>query len=171
MKLPFLRKATTGDEPLVLAMTGARLGEAVLFAGQSPGLALPLAARTGLSGRCLVVGPPDVTGRIEAAATREGLLVETSGQWPGDGTFDLAVVEATGDWTAAASSCRSAVRGGGRAIVVAGVAHWGLLSRFMRSGGEVVEADAVVRALTAAGWQRARAIGEREGLVFVEGFR
>ena len=57
MRLPFLRKAATGDEPLVVSMTGARLGDTVVFAGQSASLVLPLAARTGLSGRCLVVGP------------------------------------------------------------------------------------------------------------------
>ena len=59
MRLPFLRKAASSDEPLVVSMSGARLGDTVVFAGQSASLALPLAARTGLSGRCLVVGSPD----------------------------------------------------------------------------------------------------------------
>ena len=171
MKLPFLRKATTGEEPLVVAMTGARLGEAVLFAGQSPALALPLAARTGLSGRCLIVGVPEVTGRLAAAATREGLLVETAALPPGDATFDLAVIEATGDWSRAAAACRSAVRAGGRVIVVAGSAREGLVARLTRSPKESPAADAIVRSLTDAGWQRARLIGERDGLTFVEAFR
>lgn len=171
MKLPFLRKATTGEEPLVVAMTGARLGDAVLFAGQSHALALPLAARAGLSGRCLIVGPPEVTSRVEAAATREGLLVETTALPPGDGTFDLAVVEATGDWRAAAAACRNAVRAGGRVIVVAGSAREGLVARLRRSREEAPGADMIVRSLTEAGWQRARSIGERDRLTFVEAFR
>ena len=35
MPLPFLRKARTGGEPLVVSMTGARLGDAVLFVGKT----------------------------------------------------------------------------------------------------------------------------------------
>jgi hypothetical protein len=171
MKLPFLRKPATGEEPLVVAMTGVRLGDAVLFAGRSPALALPLAARTGLSGRCLVVGPPDVTGRIQASATREGLLVETADEPPADGAYELAVLEAAGDWRSIAGSCHDAVRSGGRVIVVAGSPREGLVARLTRGRVDAPAAEAIVRALSESGWHRAREIGEREGLKFVEAFR
>ena len=82
MRLPFLRKSATGDEPLVVSMTGVRLGDSVVFSGRSIALVLPLAARAGLSGRCLIVGSPDATAALETTATREGLLVETADRFP-----------------------------------------------------------------------------------------
>ena len=169
MKLPFLRKAITGDVPLVVSMSGARLGDAVLFAGRSASLVLPLAARTGLSGRCVVVGQPESTARLEAAATRAGLLIETAEQFPADRSFELAVVEATADWTAAGAGARKSVRDGGRIIIVAGSPREGLLARLSAKPPEI-SADAIIETLSSQGWRRARPIGARDGLVFVEAF-
>ena len=169
MRLPFLRKAATRDEPLVVSMSGARLGDPVVFAGQSASLVLPLAARTGLSGRCLVVGSPDSTTAIEAAATRDGLLVEAAERFPADRTFELAVVEAVGEWATSAAAARDAVRGGGRIIVVTGAPARGLLAR-LRARPAEVSVDAIVETLTRQGWLRTRAIGGRDGLTFVEAF-
>jgi len=169
MRLPFLRKGTISDEPLVVAMTGARLGDTVVFAGQSASLVLPLAARTGLSGRCLVVGPPGATAALEASATREGLLVEVADSFPTDRASELAVVEAVGEWATATAGLRDAVRGGGRIVVVAGSPRKGLLARLSARPPEVAP-DAIVRTLSAQAWQRARSVGERDGLVFVEAF-
>jgi hypothetical protein len=169
MRLPFLRKRATRDEPLVVSMSGARLGDQVVFAGQSASLALPLAARTGLSGRCLVVGSPDHTTVLEAAATRDGLLVEAADRFPADHTFELAVVEAVGEWAATAAAARDAVRSGGRIIVVTGVPARGLLARLQARPAEVA-VDAIVETLTRQGWLRTRAIGGRDGLQFVEAF-
>jgi hypothetical protein len=169
MRLPFLRKAITGDAPLVVSMSGARMGDAVLFAGRSASLALPLAARTGLSGRCLVVGQPGSTARLEAAATRQGLLVETAEQFPADRSFELAVVEATAEWAAAAAGAREAVRDGGRIVVVAGSPREGLLARLSSRPPEI-SPDTIIETLSAQGWRRARPIGARDGLLFVEAF-
>ena len=169
MRLPFLRKASTGDEPLVVSMTGARLGDSVVFAGQAAALVLPLAARTGLSGRCLIVGPPDATAALEATATREGLLVETADRFPDDRSFELAVVEAAGDWPAATGGVRNAVRSGGRVVVVSGGRQTGLLSRFTATQPSVA-AELIVRTLEGQGWQRTRSIGGRDGMSFVEAF-
>jgi len=169
MRLPFLRKATTGDEPLVVSMSGVRLGDAVVFAGHSASLVLPLAARTGLSGRCLVVGLPEVTAALEATATREGLLLEAADRFPSDRSFELAVVEASGGWVVASADARDAVRGGGRIIVVAGSLRMGLLSRFNARPAEV-SPESIVETLASQGWQRPRPIGGRDGLLFVEAF-
>ena len=169
MRLPFLRRAATSDEPLVVSMSGARLGDAVAFAGHSASLVLPLAARTGLSGRCLVVGSPDHTGTLEAVAARDGLLVEAADRFPADRSFELAVVEAVGEWAASAAAARDAVRGGGRIIVVTGATSRGLLARLMAPPAEV-SVDAIVETLTRQGWLRTRAIGGRGGLQFVEAF-
>ncbi|MBK5297931.1 MAG: hypothetical protein JJE40_12305 [Vicinamibacteria bacterium] len=169
MRLPFLRAAATRGEPLVVSMSGARLGDAVLFAGQSAALALPLAARTGLSGRCRVVGRPESTAALEAAATRDGLLIETADRFPTDRSFELAVVEAVGEWIAAAAGAREAVRGGGRIVVVARSARQGLLAWFSARSPEI-SAEAIVDTLSSQGWQRTRPIGGRDGLQFVEAF-
>jgi hypothetical protein len=169
MRLPFLRKGTVSDEPLVVSMTGARLGDTVVFAGQSASLVQPLAARTGLSGRCVVVGPPEATAALEASATREGLLVEVTDSFPTDRAFELAVVEAIGEWATATGGLRGAVRGGGRIVVVAGTPRKGLLARLSARPAEVAP-EAIVRTLSAQGWQRARSVGERDGLAFVEAF-
>jgi len=167
MRLPFLKPAAS-SEPLILAMSGIRLGDAVLFAGRSASHLLPLAGRVGLSGRCVVVGSPDVTGPLEATATREGVLVETTPMAPHDQSFDLAVVEAVGDWAADAAAIKSAVRAGGRVLVVAGEARGGLLARL--SARPSIAAGDIVGGLTRGGWARARAVGERDGLLFVEAF-
>lgn len=169
MRLPFFKQSATSAEPLVVAMTGVRLGDSVLFVGRSAPLLLPIASRTGLSGRCLVVGPADDVQRLEAAATSSGVLVETAVMFPGDGAFDLAVLEAVGDWSKAAADVRTSVRSGGRIIVVAGEQRAGLLSRWT-STPTPVDTDAIVRTLSSSGWHRARAVGERDGLHFVEAF-
>lgn len=169
MRLPFLRKAAAGDQPLVVSMSGVRLGDTVAFAGLAASLVLPLAAKTGLSGRCLVVGPPEATAQLEAEATREGLLVEAAEQFPTDRSFELAVVEAVGEWPRATAGARDAVRGGGRLVVVLGAPPRGLLTR-LRATPPAISADAVIQTLSSQGWQRTRAIGGRGGLLFVEAF-
>lgn len=168
MRLPFLKPAAS-SEPLILAMSGIRLGDAVIFAGRSAAHLLPLAGRTGLSGRSVIVGPPEVTEPLEAAATREGVLVETLPVAPADHSFDLAVVEAVGDWTAAATNLKAAVRAGGRVLVVAGEPRGGLLARLSPRPSPVPGGD-IVETLTREGWARARVIGERDGLLYVEAF-
>lgn len=169
MRLPFLRKVVAKDEPLVVSMSGVRLGDSVAFAGPSAALALPLAARTGLSGRCLIVGTPEVTSALESTATKEGLLVEVAEHFPTDRSFDLVVVEGVGEWAAAAAGARSAVRSGGRVVVVSGSVPKGLLAR-LRSSTPALPPEAIVQTLSGQGWQRARAIGGRDGLLFVEAF-
>ena len=169
MRLPFLKKAATDSEPLVVSMTGARLGDPVAFWGSNPALALPLAARVGLSGRALAVGPS--ARSIESAAVKEGLLVEAADDFPGDGSFDLAVVETASGWERAAAAAKQTVRQGGRVVVVSGAPVSGLRALFGSTGDSSLSADAIVSELHRAGWQRARAIGAREGMTFVEAFR
>ncbi len=169
MRLPFLKKAAAGDEPLVVSMSGARLGDPVLFWGATPSLALPLAARVGLSGRALIVGP--TAASIEAVATREGLLVETAAEFPQDGSFDLAVVEAASGWDLAAAAALAAVRHGGRIVVVSGTPRSGLRALIGSAPPAAASDDTVVATLARHGWQRGRGIGGRDGLTFVEAFR
>lgn len=166
MRLPFLRKPEH-DEPMVVAMTGIRLGDKVHFWGSRSDLLLPLAARVGLSGQFTIIsrdGP-----RLKALAEREGVLVDADGTLRPDAGFDLAIVQAEGDWAAALGPLLAATRPGGRVIVISGAPAGGLLGRFRGGSRDGPPEARVIQALAEAGWSRARGIGEREGLRFVEG--
>lgn len=170
MKLPFLR-TSEHDEPLVVSMTGTRLGDSVLFAGTSRALILPLAARTGLSGRLVLIGDGDAAKRLEATAARDGVLLELASKAPAGAAFDLAVIETVEGWRAAVASVHPSVRSGGRVIVIAGQPRKGLLGALRSGGGPPPPPnEEIVEVLRVAGWQRIRPIGEREGLRFVEAF-
>ena len=165
MQLPFLQKTDPG-EPLVVAMTGIRLGERAIFAGSDPDLLLPLASRVGLSGQMLVVSP--AAAALQSRAEREGVLVDAAGDAPPGAGFDLAVVRAEDDWRGALRPLLAAVRPGGRVIVIAGRHARGLLAKFSAAPSEAPDGAAITLELVQAGWTRARSIGEREGLTFVE---
>lgn len=167
MKLPFLRKAER-DEPLIVSMTGVRLGDRLLYVGTIAALFEPLAARAGLSGQTTVVAPDAES--VRAAAERDGVLIEGAQTIPTDRSFDLAIVEARGDWADVVRSALGAVRLGGRLIVIAGEPRsW--LGR-LRGPAESSPSDTdIVRAIEAAGWTTARAVGGRDDLRFVESFK
>ena len=116
-----------------------------------------------------MLGSPDVTGAIEAAASREGVLVETATAAPGERVFDLAVIEIGERWEADAENVLQAVRPGGRLITVSGAPRTGLFGK-LGSAAPPVAPDAVVARLTRLGWHRVRPIGERDGVSFVEAF-
>jgi hypothetical protein len=170
MKLPFLRTPQHQDDPTVVAMSGVRLGDKVHFWGAVPALLLPLAARSGLSGQVTVISPDSAP--LLSAAEREGLLVESASAPVPDAGFDLAVIHTDGAWTSALGSLLAATRPGGRLIVIAGQPPSGLLGR-LRAGPAVADPTEpeIVAAVGGAGWKRVRAIGEREGMRFVEGVR
>jgi hypothetical protein len=167
MKLPFLRK-TERQEPLVVSMTGIRLGDRLLYVGGNADFFEPLAARVGLSGQTTIVASdPDA---LKTAAERDGVLIDAVTTIPSQGDFDLAVVETRGAWPDAVSSLLGPVRVGGRLIVIAGARRgW---RGHLRAPAEPAPPDSeIVRVLEAAGWTPARGIGSRDGVRFIEGFR
>ena len=169
MKLGFLRKPAREEAPLVVSMTGVRLGDRVIFAGTNPAMVMPLAARTGLSGQFLAVGAG--AADLKTRAEREGHLVEAATAPPADGSYDVAVVEASGDWTGAIASLLAAVRPAGRIVVVIGAPVHGPLAFLKASASRGPEPALVVESLGRAGWHRARSIGGHDGLEFVEAMR
>lgn len=169
MKLGFLRTPAREESPLVVSMTGVRLGDRAIFAGSSAELLVPLAARTGLSGQLLALGPH--AADLKTSAEREGHLVEASEVPPADGTYDVAIVEASGDWIPLVGSLLHAVRSGGRIVVVIGARAQGAFAFLKPAGQSGPEVATVVQSLEEAGWQRARGIGGRDGLEFVEAVR
>jgi hypothetical protein len=169
MKLGFLRKPARDESPLVVSMTGVRLGDRVIFAGSSLPLLMPLAARTGLSGQVLAIGAN--AADLKARAERDGHLVESADVPPSDGSYDVVIVEASGDWASMLAPLLHAVRTGGRIVVVIGVRAQSPLAFLKSSGSRESEPAAVVDRLGRAGWHRARSIGGRDGLEFVEAVR
>ena len=170
MKLPFLRTPQHQDEPTVVAMTGVRRGDKVHFWGKLPALLLPLAGRSGLSGQVTVISPD--AAELVSAAEREGLLVDSASAPLSDAAYDLAVVHTDGAWTTALGPLLAATRTAGRLIVIAGDPPAGLLGRLRGTAATTGPTDAeLIATMTGAGWRRVRAIGQRDGLRFIEGVR
>jgi hypothetical protein len=167
MRLPFLMRKNEREEPLVVSMTGARLGDQIIYAGTTPAFFMPLSARAGLSGQLTLVAPN--AEDLKRAAEREGLLIEALTTPPPAGNYDFAILEARGPWIDDLSRLRATVRSGGRIIVIAGEPR-GLIARLRGPAEPPPPDDAIVRALEAEGWTRGRGIGEQNGIRFVEAF-
>jgi hypothetical protein len=164
MKLPFLRKPER-EEPLVVSMTGVRLGNRLLYVGVTPALFEPLAARVGLSGQTTLVGADAAT--LKTRAERDGLLVDATATVPRDASYDLAVVEARDAWTGSLRDILAAVRPGGRLVVIAGEPR-GWLGRLRAPEESSGSESEIVRSLEASGWSSARSIGGQGELRFLE---
>jgi len=175
--------------PLVVGMTGVKLGDHVLQIGCSNGGPLAaIAAKVGLSGRALaIVADQASMARAQKAAANLGVLVEvelnSNPRLPvDDATFDLVIVDdAAGAFSALRPEERGAtireaariVRPGGRAMIIGATPPQGISALLSR--GPVVPSIAMsgeaTSALQNAGFRGARRLAERDGLVFVEGIR
>jgi len=123
-----------------------------------------------LSGQVTVISPD--AAELVSAAEREGLLVDSAPAPLPDAGYDLAVVHTDGAWTSTLEPLLDATRHSGRLIVIAGDPPAGLLGRLRGVAAASGPADAdVIAAITGAGWKRVRAIGERDGVRFLEGVR
>jgi SAM-dependent methyltransferase len=177
---------------LALAMTGVRMGERLLMVGDDAPLAAQLAAKVGLTGRCVVVvGSEAAAARVTAAAADAGVLLEDVrvGALPAlpvdEGAFDVAVVNAGPTFLTAldgpgrlalARALARAVRPAGRLIVVEGqpkslfdlfrgeARHAVPLRAFRAAGGATT-------LLEAAGFHPVRLLADRDGQRFTEGRR
>jgi SAM-dependent methyltransferase len=174
-----------GPAELAVDMVGVRLGERLLQVGTGlPRVFAILAGKAGLTGRACAVAADDTGKRVlDSAASAEGVFAEvftTPGMaaWPfDDASFDVAVVDADLLLTpesaeAVVSELRRSVRPGGR-IVALHQRPRGPLVRLGFEGrhGARSEAVAIEALLGRAGFKPVRVLGEREGLMFVEGFR
>ena len=175
--------------PLVVGMTGVKLGDRVLQIGCSNGGPLAaIAAKVGLSGRALALVPDQAAlARAQKAAASLGVLVEvelrTDARLPvDDASFDLVIVDdAAGSFSAAQPEERAAtlretarvVRPGGRAMIIGATPPQGLSALIARGPAppSIAMSGEATSALEAAGFRGARTLAEREGLVFVEGIR
>ena len=175
-----LRKSEPG-EPLVVAMTAARLGDRLLVIGCSdPRIVAQLAGKPGLTGRaCAVDESAEFTGKAAAAAEKEGALLETATapfhQLPFEGgSFDVvavshALARVPEDRRAQCLSEASRVlREGGRCVVIESGKQAGLFALFRKPG---ITSGETEQLMGAAGFRAVHTLADRQGLAFVEGAR
>lgn len=174
----WFRAAPPGD-PLVVAMTGVKLGDRLLIMGGSHTKTVgQLALKPGISGRAVIVDETDsLSTRAAEAATAEGALIESETapltMLPfDDSSFDLVVVNHAlakvpeGRRNQALTEARRVLRDGGRVVAIEPAQRGGLAA--LVSSGALPSRD-IERAFTTAGFRAVRTLAEREGLAFIEG--
>jgi SAM-dependent methyltransferase len=183
----FLRKSRV--EPLPVTMSAVRMGERVLQIGiDDPGLAVALAAKTGLSGNAAIVVTDDAdAARARTAAATAGVLVDVQvtplAPLPFErAAFDLVIAHSmrglvsslnANTRTAALREWHRVLRTGGRAMIIEAGAASGLKSLLRQPHGDnAYEASGgPVGALEEAGFRAVRVLAEREGYRFAEGVK
>jgi ubiquinone/menaquinone biosynthesis C-methylase UbiE len=177
-----LRKAAP-TEPLIVSMTGLRVGDRLLIAGARDQKTVTLlAVKPGLSGRvCLVDEDGTHTSRGAAAAEREGALVESTTapltMLPFDPeSFDVVVMNhVMADLTSdrrmmAFADALRVLRPAGRCVVIDAGRRSGLAS-LLGGGGQPTDPAGIEQAMKGADFSGVRVLAERDGLLFIEGAR
>lgn len=172
-------RASPSGDPLVVAMTGIKLGDRVLIMGGSDTKTVALLAlKPGLSGRvCVLDEDGAVATRAGESATREGALIEAETapftMLPyNDAVFDVVVLNHMLERlteprrSGALAEARRVLRDGGRCVAIGRAARGGLGSLL---GGSRVPSTDVERDFAQANFRAVRTLAEREGLSFVEG--
>jgi hypothetical protein len=183
---PFKRRDET--EPLVVSMTGVKMGDQVAFIGCAhAGRLAAIASKVGLSGHAVAFVPDAAASeRVSKGAANAGVLVEIEIASPmalpvERESFSLSVVDDTGDLlgglppgdrAALARELFRIVRPGGRVMIVGSTGGSGLGRLLSKDSGASLTSSGQVNALLeSAGFRSVRTLAEREGLVFVEGIK
>lgn len=186
----FLRKTRVGRDPLVMAMSGVRLGERLLQIGvDDPAVLGALAAKVGISGHAAVVTLDErsaVRARqgIADAATLADVTVTSDGTLPFDeGTFDVAVVHSASGLVAFLDAdvrarllhhVLHAIRSGGRVIVSEAGQRTGVMAMFApapKKDERYESGGGTIAAMQAAGFKPVRLLADRDGSRFTEGLK
>lgn len=175
--MPLFRKSVPQD-PLVVSMTGARLGHRIVIVPSNhDDVVMAIAAKAGLTGHVVVVTPDEA--RRTALSTRAlaaGALVETESDVHASAdepAFDIAILDlresdAAVDATTAAA-LHGRLRQGGRLVVLMSAPRGGLAALF--GGAAAPDTTAQTNALLAAGFRTARLLAVRERMVFIEALK
>ena len=176
----------TEAEPLAVTMAGVKLGNRALFVGmRDPEFIATLATKTGLTGRaCAFEADPDRATQGGAAIERAGALVESIrspwGMLPYDADgFDVAVARDVLMTLPvdARARCLAEVlrvlRPGGRLVVIEPVPRQGLGAMFSRASfdADYLASGGALAAMQRAGFGAARVLAERDGVIYVEGWK
>jgi SAM-dependent methyltransferase len=186
----FLRKTTVGREPLVMAMSGVRMGERLLQVGvDDPAVLGALAAKVGISGHAAVVTLDERSAERARKGIADGsaladVSATTDGSLPYDAeSFDVVIVHGvTGFLPALDAGVRSRLlsqllrvtRRGGRAILTEAGERSGLkamLAPAPRKDERYDQAGGTVAALETAGFRPVRLLADRDGVRFIEGLK
>jgi SAM-dependent methyltransferase len=178
--LPFFRKQPPQD-PMIVAMTGVRLGQRLLIiAERDPSIPQELGAKVGLTGRILALAADESgASRLAARVLRHGVLIDTAAialplPTEDDG-FDAAIVDERHarderlSLAALLPELLRAVRPGGRVLVLRPAGRRWLEGLFGWQP-EPPDVTPVVQALSAAGFHNPRPVGTRSGVAFVEAY-
>ncbi len=172
-------RKTQPDDPLVVSMSGVRLGNQVLaIVGRDRQLFFDLAARVGLTGRAFgIATDASAAAALAEDALRHGVAADTGAletPWPvAPDSVDVAVIDDRDAKPIAISALlprvKSVLRPGGRAIVVRS-AEGGLVARL--TGRQAApDVSALLEELREAGFGAGRLVAVRDGLAFVEAAR
>jgi SAM-dependent methyltransferase len=179
--MTLFKKSNTEDVPLVVSITGTRLGHRVLVVpGRDRNVLVDLAARVGLTGRtlALVDGPAVETTRT--AAERTGAVVDVAPlevPFPiaGD-SFDLVVVDDRTarrppvDTASLLPEILQALRPAGRLVLLVPTGE-GLLARFLGANAPPPDTAAWLAAFTQAGFRAVRLVATQAGVGYLEATR
>ena len=186
----FLRKSSVGRDPLVMAMSGVRMGERLLQIGvDDPAVLGALAAKVGLSGHAAVVVVDERSAAraragIADAATLADVSVSVDGALPcASDSFDVVIIHSNhGVLAGLTGAVRSrlllevvrSMRSGGRAIAVEPGGRSGLkamLATAPKRHEQYENGGGTIGALEAAGLRPVRMLAERDGYRFIEGLK
>jgi ubiquinone/menaquinone biosynthesis C-methylase UbiE len=186
----FLRKSNVGRDPLVMAMSGVRLGERLLQVGVDDAAILgALAAKVGISGHAAVVTTDERSAEraragVADASALADVTVSSDGTLPfDDNSFDVAIVHSVNGLLASVSADLRArllqhvlrvTRGGGRVLVTEAGERTGvraLLSPAPKRDERYESAGGTIGAMEAAGFKPVRLLADRDGLRFIEGLK
>jgi SAM-dependent methyltransferase len=186
----FLRKSTVGREPLVMAMSGVRMGERLLQVGvDDPAELGVLAAKVGISGHAAVtVFDERSAGRARAGIAEGAALadvtVSTTGDLPYEAdAFDVVIVHGLNNLLSSLSAevglqlllqLRRVTRPGGRVILTEPGERSGLKAMFAPAAKREERYDqsgGTIAALQSAGFRPVRLLADREGIRFIEGLK
>ena len=154
---------------LVVGMTGVKMGDRIVQVGcaNAPQLAA-IASKVGLSGRAVaVVSSTDTAARLQRAASKAGVLIDTEVAPPsGDGIFGAMNAS---DRAAAVHEVAPVLRPGGRVMVIGSTPRSGL-SALLSRAPEAPPFDPTP-ALQADVFRTVRTLAARDGYIFYEGLK
>jgi SAM-dependent methyltransferase len=179
--MAIFRAPASPSVPLVVSVTGVRLGQRVLVVpGRDRQALLELAGKVGLTGRTLALAAGSSAAAVQSAAERAGALVDVAPlEMPlpvAAESFDLAVVD---DRTARAAPLDTpsllhelfhALRPGGRVVVLLPTGE-GLIGRLLGGSAPPPAAPSMLAAFGEAGFRAGRVVAVRDGVGYLEATR
>jgi hypothetical protein len=178
--MPVFRKPKAPESPLIVSVTGVRLGMQVAgIVGQDARLFFEIARRVGLTGRATALAQDEQAATaIGDAAIADGVTLDVASPYlpltVPDGSLDLVIVDersprpASYELAVLLPHVRTALRQGGRALVV--LPAGGLFARWLGTT-RPPDVRPVLDAFLAAGLSKGRLLAAYEGLAFVEALR